>query len=210
MQNTSTAVELAGAVFKEDFSKSLAESLAARSRNERITAILARQRRLEQELAEVKRLLNGEALVNTLPEELLAEVFYHIGRNSTPMAEGPDASDWSVVRLVCHHWDTVIYTTPRFWRRIRVQRSVRWLALCLSRSQNATVSISYDFHTYPTFPSPDCRLSEVLIPHITRVYALQILSFDTHRAILTSKLWQSMPSLRELSLRRYNVGINIT
>ncbi|RDX45930.1 hypothetical protein OH76DRAFT_1407507 [Lentinus brumalis] len=210
LRNTSTAVELAGAVFNEDFSKSHAESLAARSRNERITAILARQRRLEQELAEVKRLLNGEALVNTLPEELLAEVFYYIGRYSTPMAEGPDARDWSVVRLVCHHWDTVIYTTPRFWRRIRVQRSMRWLALCLSRSHNATVSISYNFRTYPTFPSPDCHLSEVLIPHIARVYALQILGFDAHRARLTSNLWQSMPSLRELSLRRESIGTKVT
>ncbi len=185
-------------------------SSAGLGRNERRVALLEKQRLLEEDLVEVKRRLNRETPVNELPEELLAEVFYHLGYHSAPVAEASDARDFSVVRTVCHQWDALISTTSRFWRAIRVRRSARWLTLCLSSSRNTPISLSFGSYGTLNYPSDDCLLSEVLIPHMPRVHFLQILHFDNKWAGLLNTLDQFMPALRELWLQQENDWENTT
>ncbi|KAI0710741.1 hypothetical protein C8Q76DRAFT_71941 [Earliella scabrosa] len=153
--------------------------------------LLAEQKRLQHELADVNRLLNGFAPVLRLPIEVLLEVFHCV-------AAGPSSSErsphWMILLAVCHHWHDIICATPSFWSRINVFSTPRWMKLSLYRSRNVAIDVSFLDHSFPHHDLP-----ALLASHMARIrtLAFEEVTWDWDESL--SKLFQSsMPALERL------------
>ncbi|KAL1941049.1 hypothetical protein VTO73DRAFT_7685 [Trametes versicolor] len=105
---------------------------------EALWPLLKRKQELENELRSVHALLNAGVPINTLPVELLAEVFKatqpKLGRES---GERP----WLAYLLICRHWFTVGATTPRLWDFPYATSSLNYARTCLARSKGVKIDV---------------------------------------------------------------------
>ncbi|PIL34568.1 hypothetical protein GSI_03346 [Ganoderma sinense ZZ0214-1] len=131
--------------------------------------------RISEKPAALKAEWNNTAPVNSLPNELFVEIFLlaepcsvgNCGRTTLP-----DTVSWAPLMLVCRHWRDVILSTPRLWRVVKAGKDLRWMALAVSRSQNATLDITF------SCDSPVLSSHPILLPVAQRVAALEFDSMD--------------------------------
>lgn len=134
--------------------------------NQRAT-IAVQRAALQNQDCQLAYLWNTYQHPNRLPAEVLVEVF-----TASALRGYIPTSSWMSLRLVCRHWDEVVCGTPSFWRTVDVYRNQNWLALCLSRSAQATLDII--FHPASSqFPIEGLQTS--LFLHAARICSLTVL-----------------------------------
>ncbi|EIW52567.1 uncharacterized protein TRAVEDRAFT_53010 [Trametes versicolor FP-101664 SS1] len=129
-------------------------------------AITAQRAILDKQDSALASLWNTYQPLSRLPAELLVEIFIEYSWN-----RGTLTSAWKRLRLVCRHWDEVVCGSPSLWRTIDVHTNTRWLALCLTRSVQATLDIT--FH----HASRDLSLEDfqtTISPHAARIRSLTV------------------------------------
>ncbi|KAM5545494.1 hypothetical protein V8D89_000532 [Ganoderma adspersum] len=146
-------------------------------------------------------LRNITAPVNSLPNELFIEIFLlaeprPIGNGGETRIILPDTASWAPLMLVCRHWRDVILSTPRLWRVIKVRESLKWAELAVSRSQNATLGITFWGKTSVTASLP------ILWPVAERIVALNFHDTDKGQLAAALELVSSAHSLVKLYLKR--------
>ncbi|RPD56423.1 hypothetical protein L226DRAFT_175469 [Lentinus tigrinus ALCF2SS1-7] len=128
-----------------------------------------------------------------IPNKLLLKIL--AAANPGP---GPGAASWSPywVRLaaVCRHWRELILDTPQFWQKIAVGRSVQWLELCLRRSQNSPIQMSF------RYPVVFDATMKVLQPFWHRVEYLSFKELDCAQ-FSNYVVLAPMPQLRTLIVK---------
>lgn len=131
--------------------------------------ILSRQEQLRKELARLNSYLNVVAPINTLPNELLVEIFACVRAQSSSYSYARYATtEWMSVLAVCRHWRTLAASSALFWREVNVYRSPCWLSLCLSRCSSVRTDVYFRDLDFP--PS---RLL-LLAPHAAFIRVLDI------------------------------------
>lgn len=129
-------------------------------------AITAQRAILDKQDSALASLWNTYQPLSRLPAELLVEIFIEYSWN-----RGTLTSAFSRLRLVCRHWDEVVCGSPSLWRTIDVHTNTHWLALCLTRSVQATLDIT--FH----HASRDLSLEDfqtTISPHAARIRSLTV------------------------------------
>ncbi|RDX40087.1 hypothetical protein OH76DRAFT_460313 [Lentinus brumalis] len=159
--------------------------------------VLARQAALEQELAELNRLLNTTVPVNALPDELLVQIFAFF--RAAVDREWQLAGEWMKIQGVCRRWRQIAISTPMFWRAIKVYKKREWLSLSLLRSARTSVDITF---LHPSFP-PTAAM--VLLSHASRIRRLVIQSANAAWNAVLIKLFSfPTPSLEILRVLQRN------
>ncbi|KAI0723719.1 hypothetical protein C8T65DRAFT_691612 [Cerioporus squamosus] len=97
----------------------------------------------------------------------------------------------------CRKWRDIIHGTPTLWREIIVRRRLEWLAVCLPRSQQLLVNVS--FHSSGTNLA-DAR--HILRPHNDRVASL------TFYSLHCAQLDRCMPLQEMHNLKSMHVKVH--
>ncbi|KAI1793743.1 hypothetical protein LXA43DRAFT_204089 [Ganoderma leucocontextum] len=99
--------------------------------------------------------------------------------------------------LVCRHWRYVALSTPRLWRVIEVGKDLKWMGLAVSRSQNATLDISFWWNASVIASHP------ILLPVAERITVLTFNNVYEHQLAAALRLVNSaQSSLIKLCLAR--------
>ncbi|KAI0738213.1 hypothetical protein C8Q80DRAFT_264049 [Daedaleopsis nitida] len=162
---------------------------------------------LEQQIRSLGALRNATLLINQFPNEIFVEILLmarlddfeqvglHYNQDGVPRTVG--TSDWLPMMRVCRRWWAVARSTPRLWRSIDVYYSKEWLDLCISRSADATLELSFHDEdmtllAIPTVISVAHRISRLLLPGIWNINFKRI----------TPLLELQMPNLVEIGVVR--------
>ncbi|KAH9830587.1 uncharacterized protein C8Q71DRAFT_359250 [Rhodofomes roseus] len=89
---------------------------------------------------------NTLATISTLPDEILAEIFFQLNllyRNDELEWRTIHRYEWINVCQVCSHWRTVALSSSRLWSDITVTRSMSWMREVLARSQQAPLRVQF-------------------------------------------------------------------
>ncbi len=116
-------------------------------------ALISHDDALSRELRETRRSimdineqLNSTLPINSLPTELLLEVFGLVqGEPWTCDSPGRRVySSWLPIQAVCRYWRQVIRSDPHTgsWRTIEVYSRLEWLQVCLMRCADAHADIT--------------------------------------------------------------------
>lgn len=163
--------------------------------------LLERKQELENELRSVHALLNAGVPINTLPVELLAEIF-----KATQPDHGRESGErlWLDYLLVCRHWFTVGATTPRLWDFLYATPSLSYTRTCLARSKGVKIDVVVvpDMPVAPVLP----QYIRLVSPHVHRIRTLVLGTIDpAHAPYLKAFVQHPMPAL-EL----FTVGVGKT
>ncbi|OJT03994.1 hypothetical protein TRAPUB_5323 [Trametes pubescens] len=124
---------------------------------------------LEQEMFDVHRSLNALVPVNMLPVELIVDILLRVYEAAFTDPDLPGTmSGWLYVPSVCLHWREVVFSTPAFWRYIKVGDSLEWLAFSLSCAANGPVEIYFQEHANPSW----IYLDGFIRPHLSSIRLL--------------------------------------
>ncbi|KAI0631402.1 hypothetical protein C8Q77DRAFT_132559 [Trametes polyzona] len=141
--------------------------------------------------------------INRLPAEVLVEIFTYLRPGSDVGNEDFDDEQhaWTVLRLACHYWDDIVRATPLFWGEVHVRTHPSWLALCLSRSQEAPLDITFYSDKYPI------QDLEQLYRHATRIRKLVFkhLLVTPWALVVERLLALCVPSLETFELARGHI-----
>ena len=149
---------------------------------------------------------NNTAPVNSLPNELFIAIFLlaeprPIGHGGEKRVTLPDTASWAPLMLVCRHWRDVILSTPRLWRVIKVREKLKWTELAVSRSQNATLDITFWWN------SPVIASHTILLPVAERIASLKFDDMDEGQFVAALNLvYFTHSRLVELYLTRTSRG----
>ncbi|KAI0668249.1 hypothetical protein C8Q78DRAFT_285690 [Trametes maxima] len=114
--------------------------------------------------------------------------------------EGFAGPTWTKIRLVCKYWDGAICTTAALWSTIVLYNPLNrhWLSLCLGRSANAALDITF---LSSRFPAEGISL---LGPHAGRIRTIDIAGAFEMAWVRTALqlLEREMPTLESLSVHR--------
>lgn len=153
---------------------------------------------LEQEMYDVDRSLNALVPVNMLPVELIVDILLYVyeAAFAEPGAAGT-ISRWLHVSSVCLHWRSVVFSTPVFWRYIKVGDSLDWLSHSLSCAANGPVEIYFQEHANPSW----IYLDGLIRPHLSSIRVLSHTDVGiVSLAHLDSFLASPMPALTTLRM----------
>ncbi|OJT09163.1 hypothetical protein TRAPUB_14373 [Trametes pubescens] len=140
-------------------------------------AIAAKKAALEKQDSQLASLWNTYQPLSRLPAELMVDVVTEYARDGNAVNLA-----WRNLRLVCRRWDEIACGTPSLWRTIHVRTNVHWLALCLTRSVEATLDItihlgiSHSFRRTPREPLSE-DLQTTIFLHAARIRSLTVRSF---------------------------------
>ncbi|EIW52607.1 uncharacterized protein TRAVEDRAFT_155377, partial [Trametes versicolor FP-101664 SS1] len=159
---------------------------------------------LEQEMYDVHRSLNALVPVNMLPVELIVDILLYVyeAAFAEPGAAGT-ISRWLHVPSVCLHWREVVFSTPVFWRYIKVGDSLDWLSHSLSCAANGPVEIYFQEHANPSW----IYLDGLIRPHLSSIRLLSHTDVGiVSLAHLDSFLASPMPALATLRMECQDEG----
>ncbi|KAH9925215.1 uncharacterized protein B0H18DRAFT_381051 [Fomitopsis serialis] len=172
----------------------------------------ARTHQLEMELLSVKNLYNSTLFITRIPTELFVEILR--------LASPPHDVTWIATAMgVCRYWRDIIAATPLLWCAFTLLQNVRFMELCLARSNNTPISM--DFRTDERFRrGPENNLSQVVElmgSHISRLIRVDLridhLTSAKEPAIgrLLRSLESSLPRLTFMSLAvKAGFGLRVT
>ncbi|KAH9847765.1 hypothetical protein C2E23DRAFT_847336 [Lenzites betulinus] len=95
---------------------------------------------------------NATLTICRLPPEIILEIFTQYSAENCPGLDDTRvyaSAEWTKLRLVFRYWNAVACATPGLWRQIDVYRCSSWLALCLERSRNTTLDVSFFSFEFP-------------------------------------------------------------
>ncbi|KZT09457.1 uncharacterized protein LAESUDRAFT_748109 [Laetiporus sulphureus 93-53] len=140
----------------------------------------------------LKELRNALAPINSLPEEVLIEIFYIVAKTSI--------ADIVRISRVCRHWRAIALASPKLWTNITLTKLPR-AATFLRRSKN--VALTYHIERIERTNShriDERQLRRAVAP--ARMRCLKASLFDAgDMDQLISTLDSPAPYLQELSLR---------
>ncbi len=152
---------------------------------------------LQQELRQFEEPLNTLPPVNSLPDELLAEIFAFVQAAHRSKGERPHS--WLNVVQVCRRWSQVAHSTASLWTTIEVCGRPEWLSRCLVLSRGMLVDIEIcDWHDRLFNPQ---ILLPILQPHHVRVIRSLTMIGIGWISVLSQLLKMGMCSLEKLQLR---------
>ncbi|KAM5544288.1 hypothetical protein V8D89_001948 [Ganoderma adspersum] len=144
---------------------------------ERLDELDRKEREIFLERLELKSRWNRSLLATQLPNEILTLIFVYSSAGwPLPPTEGldgdyfkssPKKGLWTKFMLVCRHWCAVARATPALWRTIDVGKNKAWMQLALTRSDGATVDVSFSSN----FDEEDAAILE---PHYHRLRSLRL------------------------------------
>ncbi|KAH9847763.1 hypothetical protein C2E23DRAFT_889703 [Lenzites betulinus] len=118
----------------------------------RLTQIEEQMSGLKREQQALHTQWNATLTICRLPPEIILEIFAQFSAENRPRSDDTRVSasvGWTKLRLVSRYWNAVACATPGLWRQIDVHQCSSWLALCLERSQNATLDVSFFASDFP-------------------------------------------------------------
>ncbi|KAG9025390.1 hypothetical protein FS837_004941 [Tulasnella sp. UAMH 9824] len=131
--------------------------------DEELDALRSIQKRLERRVASVGRKRNTLALINTLPRELLVDVFTHA------IEYEPDTvrSNNEALMLVCHSWYLMVNNTPSLWTNIRKTAAISNACVirALENSKDSPLEIEYDASPAERSPGDQEAFLNAIFPH---------------------------------------------
>ncbi|KAF9078132.1 hypothetical protein BDP27DRAFT_1413062 [Rhodocollybia butyracea] len=92
-------------------------------------------------LANLKSYRNAVASISFLPDELLADIFYHV------MMQDPWSSKWTQLILVCRRWNRIAINNGRLWSWISDHNS---MPIWEKRSKGCPLSYKYNHGYHPS------------------------------------------------------------
>ncbi len=143
----------------------------------------------QQQIIFIHRELNQLRPVNTLPQELLVDIFIlYADTHAQDLAhkyttsdspEFPSTGDipyqWVDVSHVCHSWRCVSLPTPRLWRYIIVNRP--YMAMeCIARSQDMSLMVWRFGNSW--LDTAQKEVLRAVFPQLSRICDLRIATFD--------------------------------
>lgn len=99
---------------------------------------------------------NRASPINRLSNDTLAFIFTHVANNllasASPNHDGHcyASTKWTRLILVCQHWRSVAYTSPRLWHHVICTQSPRYTEHALALSTTELIDVSFRSHK----PSP--------------------------------------------------------
>ena len=144
---------------------------------ERLDELDRKEQEIFLERLELKFRWNRSLLATQLPNEILIMIFvYSSSGRPLPSTEGMDGDYfkfspkkglWTKFMLVCRHWCDVARATPALWRTIDVGKNKAWMRLALTRSNGATIDVSFS----SDFDEEDATILE---PYYDRLRSLRL------------------------------------
>ena len=127
----------------------------------------------------------GRFSIDIFPNELLIKIFADVEPTRRLMA-------------VCQRWRVVICATPEFWRDIHVCRHLEWLNLCLQRSKQLLVDVTFSWPETVVNHAYRC-----LHPHRSRIASLDFQELDCAQPEIANRtlLVPQMPRLKRFRIR---------
>ncbi|KAG8983293.1 hypothetical protein FRB90_006152, partial [Tulasnella sp. 427] len=110
--------------------------------DEDLDALRLAQKEAERRVILASRQRNTFSLINTLPVDLLIDIFHHaVYSGSFVECDMP-----ITLILVCHHWNQIVNDTPTLWTSIQKSsdRPLKKVLKALEKSKNAPLDISFD------------------------------------------------------------------
>ncbi|OJT12124.1 hypothetical protein TRAPUB_11349 [Trametes pubescens] len=138
--------------------------------------------------------------IHNVPIELTIRIFALVTALENGLCEGWfPTTGVAKLMLVCRHWRNIALSTPSFWRHIDGTRPLRWISLCLERSQGCTleVSLTLDRQVDPA------DMLNLVMPHARRIaslYANLSMERGHYWHILRPLFAADMPALERLEL----------
>jgi len=159
---------------------------------------------LQRHLSNIRALHNSTLMVNSLPNEILVEVF-HI---ATAMR---DSVAWTTkVMGVCRYWRDLFARTPLLWSTIDLSKQPEFIDLCLARSDDTAIRLylrmQLSRHGVPIgidYPA----IASLLAPHHPRISYVDLYvnrSYPNHHSedsqALLRTLEAPLPGLMSMAL----------
>ncbi|KAG8945445.1 hypothetical protein FRC04_000820 [Tulasnella sp. 424] len=162
--------------------------------DEEICILRSVQKALELRVALVCQERNTFAPINTLPPELLVNIFSIATRNNRITV----SSDNAALSLVCRYWNSLVSTTPSLWARVDEETmSVAMIIRAIEKSQNAPLELVCTWWALEQ-AKRDAMLNE-LFRHTHRWREVSLALGDIHQPLDVINT-SSMPLLESLSL----------
>ncbi|KAH9890608.1 hypothetical protein C8Q73DRAFT_132635 [Cubamyces lactineus] len=161
-------------------------------------ALVAKRRRLEDQITAVAAFINSHAPIHRLPDELLAEIFLEIRQDDVSYmwdTSSLDRASWFGLTAVCRSWRLIACGTPFLWQNFSVGRTIHigLFKIFLRRSGNVSLMLRFN-GTRRMAP----LLSE-LRGHFHRIAHLDLNRMPVLQAKAVARfLREDMPSLKVL------------
>ncbi|TCD64431.1 hypothetical protein EIP91_004112 [Steccherinum ochraceum] len=181
------------------------------------TPLLPPQEGAEKEIASrvgqvvhLQHRLNDPTPINSIPTELLVQIFRHFVRAVSAQMDSDESPQW-ILSSVCRTWNEVVGDAPELWSKIHTTsypspEQYRYLCQLLERSKDAPLEVSVDdslvhrslsHHQNSSDTSFSIRL---IAPHIQRIATLFLAQRHQDLQSALSLLAPISPLLRTLDV----------
>ncbi|KAI0035356.1 hypothetical protein K488DRAFT_43582, partial [Vararia minispora EC-137] len=90
-------------------------------------------------ISDIRSMRNALSFIVTLPEEVLAHIFFFLTL-SNPFFYPSQTTSWLAVTYVCRSWRTAALAHPRLWSEIYIGPRPEWARLFLERAKAVPLS----------------------------------------------------------------------
>ncbi|TFK93849.1 hypothetical protein K466DRAFT_510726 [Polyporus arcularius HHB13444] len=160
--------------------------------------LLHKLHELRRSTLDIDELLNARLPVNSLPVEVLVDIFalvqaepprYDYGKNSYRIT-------WLPILAVCRHWRRVMCSNPGFWRTIEVTSTHEWLRISLERCAHVHADVTLrdndlNHDIWPVLAKGASTIRSLTIRHLELSWRMSVI------ALLVEHQW---PVLQRLDI----------